>query len=358
VLGTLIAVPVIIIQLLIGKILMLFGQLPELAQITQQYFMIYAIAMPAFLWSVACQQVLLAVNQQRFVLFVSIASLVVAVIAAYGFIYGYFGLPRLGVRGLALASVVQAWFGLTCCLAFFYFNKRFKRYELFVWHIPKTFHILKKLFSVGWPISMQAAGDLLFFFVVTLFVGLLGETALGARQIVVQFFLLLVIPIFAISQAGTILVGQARGSRQYEDVRRYGNMVVLIGLGFAVVILLAFVFFPKSLVGLYLSGDTGSHAALEHLAIIVLILTGFRLCFDASMEILMGSLRGLYDTKYPMIATLLVTWLVGLPLVYLFGFVFHWGLIGVTFGGIVMNIVGTAVLWVRWHRKSGQDARF
>ena len=115
--------------------------------------------------------------------------------------------------------------------------------------------------------------------------------------------------------------------------------------------MLVFLIFPHQLVKLYENSSNPHETVLEHLAIVVLILTGVRLLLDAANEIYIGSLRGLYDTKFPMIALTVLTWLIGIPMAYLFGFVFHWGLIGITINGIIGMAVGFVILHVRWRQQ-------
>src|SRR3990167_9334028 len=347
-LATLICIPVIIIQCNIGSILIACGQNPQVAAINAHYFRAYSFAIPAFLWMISCQQFVLAVNKQRFVLFMSVVTLIISVTLSYSLVYGHFGLPRLGVTGLALAYSIQGWAALLAYLAFCYCNKYFKEYKVFQWRFRQNFHLLKKIFSIGWPITLQFAGDLLSFFVTTLMIGWLGTNELAAQQIVTQYFLLLVVPIFAISQASAILVGQARGAGAIHEIKRYGSTTLLIGLTFSLIAITLFIFFPHTLIRLYLGQGQELNLTMQHLASIIFILTGLRLFFDAALEIKTGSLRGLYDTKFPMVTGLILTWLITIPLCYLFGFYYHWGLIGITSASIVGTILAATIIYIRW----------
>jgi MATE family multidrug resistance protein len=347
-LSVLISIPIILIMLHIDPILLALGQNPSLSAINASYFAIYWICIPAFMWMITLQQFLLAVNQQRMVILLSLFGLVVSITLAYGFIYGHFGLPRMGIRGLPTAFSIQIW--LSCFLYFCYCigHKEFKCFELFKWRLLSTFHLLKKLFKIGWPISIQIASDLLSFSMITVMVGWMGANELAAQQIVTQYFLLLVVPIFAIAQAGGILIGQARGAKDFEDIKRYGNTTWLIGLGFTLLVLLLFVCFPHELISLYTGSNHHETAATINLAVIVLIITGFRLVFDSTAEIKTGCLRGLYDTRFPMITGIVTAWVIGIPLSYLMGFTFHGGLIGVTLAGVISIGLMAIILFIRW----------
>ena len=91
---------------------------------------------------------------------------------------------------------------------------------------------------------------------------------------------------------------------------------------------------------------------MRHIGSLLLVLTGLRLFFDAAMEIKMGSLRGLYDTQFSMLAGLASTWLLGVHLSYLFGIYLGHGLIGFAVAGIIAMVFGACAIYWRWVIKS------
>ncbi len=346
--ATLVSIPVMLIMAEIQPILEFFGQNIALTAIDQSYFDIYLWLMPPMMWAVCMQQSLLAVKKQQFVLIMSVFGLMVSIGCGYWFIYGGWGVPAMGIPGLGLAYAIQVWLSFLIYAAYCSFNASLKVYGFFRWRLGSHWHLLKQLLSIGWPICLQTGSDLVSFSAVMLMVGWLGTTALAAQQISTQFFILLVVPIFAVAQASGILIGRARGAKDLLDVKRYGNMSLLIGVGFCVIIMALFVFLPHQLVNLYEGANSNANSTLEHLAVTVLMLTGIRLIFDASAEIYAGSLRGLYDTKFPMLALTSITWIIGMPLAYVFGFTFNWGLVGLTSAGIIVMLLNTSVLHLRW----------
>lgn len=352
VMAMLIAIPLVTILLLIKPILLALGQQPKLVEIVGQYFYWFVLNIPAFLMIVVLQQFILAVDKQRFVFFMSIVGLVFTLYFGYGLVYGRFGMPKMGVAGLGLGYAIQAWISLVIYMVYLVRHKAFRTYDVFRLRLRTNLPLLKKMFTIGWPIALQAGSDLCAFFVITIMIGWIGESALAAQQIVTQYFLLLVVPIFAVAQASGILVSQANGAKEFVDVQRYGNMTLMVGLFFSSMVVIAFIAFPTELITLYLHKRASVHTPTIDLARIVLILTGFRLAFDAIVEIKTGSLRGLYDTKFPMVLSFILAWPVSIPLIYLFGFTLHWGLIGMTSAGVLTTLISAAVLWRRWVVKS------
>jgi len=351
IIATILSIPLMLIMWNIKPILLLFGQTISLASIDQSYFTMYLLLVPAVLWVICMQQALLSIQKQMFVLFMSIFALVVSVVSGYVLIYGWGKIPAMGVPGLGLSYSIQVWLSFIIYTAYCYFNPSLKKYGLLRWHVGRHWDLMKKILSIGWPICLQTSSDLIAFSFTVMMVGWLGITELAAQQISMQFFILLVVPIFAIAQSSGILIGQARGTKNIIDMKRYGNMSLYIGLGFGVIVMLIFILLPHQLIHLYENSSSSQTAALEHLAVVVLILTGLRLLLDAANEIYVGSLRGLYDTKFPMIVLILLTWFVGIPLAYLFGFIFHWGLIGMTCSGILGMLISFVVLHLRWKQQ-------
>ena len=351
IIATIVSIPVMLIMWHIQPILELFGQTTSLASIDQRYFTMYLLLVPPVLWVICMQQALLSIQKQIFVLVMSIFALIVSIGAGYVLIYGWDKIPAMGVAGLGLSYSIQVWLSFIIYTVYCYLNPSLKKYRLLRWHPGRHWDLMKKLLNIGWPICLQTGSDLIAFSVTVLMVGWLGVTALAAQQISMQFFILLVVPIFAIAQSSGILIGQARGAKNIIDMKRYGNKSLYIGLGFAAIVMLIFILLPHQLVSLYENSSSPHETALEHLAVVVLILTGVRLLLDAANEIYVGSLRGLYDTKFPMMVLMLLTWVLGIPLAYLFGFVFHWGLIGMTCSGIIGMLISFVVLYLRWKKQ-------
>jgi len=209
---------------------------------------------------------------------------------------------------------------------------------------------LKKLFKLGWPISLQINGEMLSFLVSTTFIGWLGTVSLAASQVTMQYRFLIMVPIFSISQAAGILVGQAYGAKQFSEIKHLGSASLVMTSIVMVVIGAIFIFFPRMLASLYFDVNSPQNSAVLHLVILVFIIFAFSQFFDAIRNVLTGSLRGLLDTKFPMINGLLCIWLVSVPMGYLFAFLFHWGIVGVTLGWTSGMLLGMIVLYARWQK--------
>ena len=342
--ATITSIPIMLIMWKIQWILAWMGQSVDITQMDQSYFMVYMWLVPGMLWTIAIQQTLLAVRKQQFVMWMSVFGLIVSIGCGYTLIYGL----GLGIPGLGYAYAIQVWASFIIYVLYALFQKDVRAYQLFKWCFYQNWSVLKKLLKVGWPMCLQMASDLLTFSFITIMAGWLGEQALAAQQISTQFFVLLVVPIFGVAQASGILIGQAQGAKQSQDVRRYSIAALTIGVSFAVVVALIFMTLSHTLVSWYEGSHTQFSPEVIHLASIVLMITGARLVFDAAAEIYAGCLRGLYDTKFPMMVLIVMGWLVGVPLTYYMAFKTPLGLIGISATSVLCTLVALSILLFRW----------
>lgn len=351
-LGLLISVPIIIIFYYIGPILIFFGQKKEIVEIVQIYFNAFIWSVIPELLTVCNQQFCYGIHKKLLIVFTSILSIVVLLITAYVLIFGKFGFPRLGVAGLGFARAAQNLFFFIFTTLFFYYDENFKRFELFKYRVHQHLGYFSQMLKIGWPISVQMGGEMLSFFVVGIMIGWLGSTALAAFQVVNQYCFLVIICIFSLSQASGILVGHACGAKQFYEVKKLGYVSIVWVLAVTLLIAVIFIIAPQALASLYLNIHNPENAKILHLIVLIFLIAAFSQIFDGLRHILIGILRGLFDTRFPMYMGLLVIWLIGIPSSYVLAFTFHMGVIGIVLGGMCGMLVGATILAYRWYRLS------
>ncbi|OGO91232.1 MAG: hypothetical protein A3F10_01995 [Coxiella sp. RIFCSPHIGHO2_12_FULL_42_15] len=335
----------------IGDLLKLTGQSPQFTKISSEYFHVFAwVGIPLMLL-VCVQQFCYGILKQHLVIVNNIFSLIILIPILYLFIFGKFGFPALKIRGLAVGIIIQSVINLISLLISLHYLPDVKKYRFFEWRQLKGVHYVRQLFQVGWPMSIQFGGELLAFFVMTLFTGWLGEAALSASQITFQVMLLFLIPLFAVAESAGILVSQAIGSRQWHVVERTGRVCIRIGL--VAVLLLSILFFaiPNYLSAMYINIHDSANAQTVMLARWLFYLTALSLLGDTLRNLYVGALRGFYDTQYPMWLGLITLWLIAVPLSYVMGFSLEWGVIGIRMAAIIAFFIGALLLWMRWRSR-------
>jgi multidrug resistance protein, MATE family len=356
-LSVILGVCMMLVFFFVGPFLKLTDQSPALVNIANAYFTLFAWASMPMMLMVSVQQFCYGILKQRLVIINNLISLAVFIPITYLFIYGGLGIKPMGVNGLAAGIIVQTIVNLITLLFFLYFGANIKQFHLFSRHSHKGLRYIKQLFSVGWPMSVQFGGELLAFFVLTIFTGWIGTAALAATQVVQQVILLFLVPLFAVSEAAGILVSQSIGAKQFHEVKRTGNVCVLLGV--IVVIVLSSLFFtiPNDLTAMYVQIDNPANAYTVMLARYLFYISSIMLLLDTMRNLYAGALRGFYDTRFPMWVGLITLWFIVVPVGYIVGFWLHGGVVGLRVGSVVGFAIGAWFLWRRWKNKPIQSHR-
>ncbi len=351
-LSLIISLPCLLVYWHIDSILTLFGQDPRAVAIVKTFFRASIWGVVPLLWGMCNQQLCYGVNKQRLDMFANGIGVIILLAFAPIFIFGKLGMPQLGVAGFGYAQVIQCLFYFLFTTTCFYKLKYFRKFNLFQLRIPQTWDVLKNIVKIGWPISLQVSSEMLSFFICATFVGWLGTVPLAAYQIMMQYEVLSVIPVFAISQACGVLISQAVGSRQFDDIRKLSHGSLYITAMLCVVIGMVCIFFPKILASFYLNVHDPKNARILHLATLLFAVMAISQLLDGIRNVLLGSLRGLLDTRFAMIAGILTIWLISVPLGYLFAFPLQGGAVGAMLGWTVGMLISLSIFVYRWHRVS------
>lgn len=352
VLSLILTLPTILLLWWIGPILLYLHEPSALVLIAQSYFHSYIWAVIPMFFFMSNQMLMMGVGKQHVGLASSVVASLVLVPAALLLTYGKWGLPALGVKGVALGFAASLWSGFIFSSYFLFSQRDLAPCRFLSLRLWKTRAYLKQILSVGWPISVQTGGELFSWFATVLLLGWLGATALSVQQITNQYNVLIFLPIMGLSQATSILVGQAAGAKRYEEVHRLGITNISIGVVFMLMVILVYLVFPKLLISVFVDIDSPLNQTVVHLCIWVFGLSAFSLFFDNIRNVATGALRGVYDNQYPMILGLIMLWCVGLPLGALLAFSFHLGVIGFSLGSLFGMVITASLLLRRWNRRS------
>jgi multidrug resistance protein, MATE family len=352
--AALISIPIMLLLWHIGSILIYFGQLKNIAAIVQKYFYVHTWRILPVMLAVCNQQLCYGVRKQKVDIIANVFGVIVLLVSANTLIFGKFGFPALGVRGFAYAVTLQSTFYFIFTSICLLVMDDFKLFKLFRYRLHQNWGSMIEVFKFSWPITLQISCEMVSLFVTAAMMGWLGVQALAAYQVVTQYLFVFLIPVFALSQATGVLVGQACGAKQYDAVQSLGNASLVIAVMVSVFIGIVFLSFPDALASMYINIHAPANASTLKLIGILFMAATVTMFFDTVRNILTGALRGTFDTRYPMITGLVAIWLVGLPASYLFAFKAGWGALGIMLGTVVAMILGAGILLVRWIRMSAE----
>lgn len=259
------------------------------------------------------------------------------------FIFGNLGVPAMGAVGSGWASSLARWLMAVGLLAAAWPLLRPYLSSLEVAALRTG--PMARMLKLGLPIGIQFELEFGAFAVVAIFMGWLGTVAMAGHQVAINLASLTFMVPLGISQASAVLVGQAVGRDSPPEARRAGGAGLLLGAGFMTLTGVLFLAAPGVLAGLY-----SSEPEVVTLAAVLIPIAGVFQVFDGLQVVATGVLRGVGDTRAPMLASVLGFWVVGVPVSVLFGFVWDGGPVGLWWG-LVAGLAAVAaflLLRVRW----------
>jgi MATE family multidrug resistance protein len=313
---TLVAWPVIIIAKPI--VVSLFGWLhtPE-SQISYQieYVSVLAWGSVFALMRHTLSCFFVGIGRTRIVMQATVAAMLTNVVLDYIFIFGKLGLQPMGIQGAALATVLGSVVA-TVILFTAYFGKRIN----IEFSISKSFHfsgvIMKKLIYFGSPAGLELFLNFIaFFFMVALFQSG-GDVASTATTIMFNWDMVSFIPLIGIESSVTSLVGRYMGAGRPQVAHRAALSGIKTGIIYSAVILLLFMFIPRTLVLIFQPEvpDEVFNQAVP-IAVQMVQIASLYVLVEAVMIALVGALRGAGDTHYTMMVSIITHWAF-VPLLY------------------------------------------
>jgi MATE family, multidrug efflux pump len=348
--AVLMGVPINLAQLWGEDLLVASGQSPETAALAARYLLgITWSIIPAWCF-IAIRNFMGAVNRPEPGLWITLVAIPVNALLAYALIYGRFGLPKLDLLGAGMGTTIVN-VGM-CAVAIWicYARRPFKKFHVLGRFWRADWRLLGQLLLIGLPISIGFMLEWGLFSSAAILVGWIGTSALAAHQIALQVASILFMVPFGISLAATVRVGHAVGRRDPVASRRAGFTAILLGGACMTVITLATVAYRKEIPHLFLGGDGAADADTARLAGMLLAIGATFFVSDALQGIAAGALRGLNDTRVPMLFAAVSFWVVGFTGAY--GLAFPGGLdaIGIWIGfSIAVSVYATLLVW-RFHR--------
>lgn len=260
----------------------------------------------------------------------------------WALIYGHLGLPAMGLRGSAISTCLARVYMAGVLIFVAWHHERRRGHPLFAHWPGPHWQQLRTLILLGAPAAMQIVLEVGAFGVATLMAGRLTEGALAAHQIVLNCASATFMVPLGMSAAAAVSVGHAVGARDLPRARRAGWLALGTGAGFMALAAITFIVLPRTLMHIYTADET-----VVRLGTQLLLLAACFQIFDGIQTVATGVLRGVGDTRRPMLVNLAGYWFFGLPLGY--ALCFHWkrGVFGIWIG-LTLSLVVIAI-YLLWH---------
>lgn len=345
----LMAAAVLPLMLFSAPILKALGQDPRLADIAQTYLRVAGWGIFPGLLAMVLRSYFTALEHPRVVLWVTLLGAAVNAALNYLLIFGNFGAPELGVRGAALASASV--FGLTFLVMAAIAVARFPDHRLFVRFWRPDWQVFSQVARMGLQIGLTMLAEAGLFSASTLIMGMIGTVPLVAHGIALQIISVFFMVHLGLSNAATVRAGRALGRGDEAGLRLGAAMVLALSGGFALITAAMFLAVPGRLIGLFLAPDEPLRLEILAIGRRLLVVAALFQLVDAAQVMALGLLRGVQDTRAPMVYAVVSYWLIGAPLSWGLGVALGWGGIGVWLG-LTAGLAVAAVLmqgrfWLR-----------
>ncbi|WP_370283414.1 MATE family efflux transporter [Pseudooceanicola sp.] len=329
-------------------ILLALGQEPELARIADDYLSITAWAIFPALGVMVLKSHLSALERTRVVFWVTILAVLVNGLGNYMFIFGHWGAPEMGVRGAAVATVMVHTVSLLALVV--YTETATPEHELFRRFWRPDREAFGTVFRLGWPIGITTVAEVGLFAMSSLMMGWIGPLHLAAHGIAIQVASVVFMIHLGLSNTATIRAGRAIGRGDAQGLRD-GALVVTALSGLAALVTIAIIVaIPGPLIGLFVDPADPDRPRVIEIGTVLLYAAALFQLVDAAQVMALGLLRGVQDTRVPMIYAAISYWLIGVPCSYVLGFVLGWDGPGIWLGLAAGLAAASVFMMTRfWH---------
>ena len=334
------------ILFLISSNMQIFKQNEEVTALSAQFLNLLNLGTLPLLLFTASKQFSDGLSFTKPSAIITIIALAINVILNWLLIYGNYGFPKLGLVGAGLATLIGRIFMAVCMLAFVLWHKQYKHFIRLKEKVKQA-KFFKEIFSVGLPSGFQYFFEIAAFSASGIIIGWIGKNEQAAHHIALNIASITYMIATGISAAGSILVGDALGRKNKQDIARSGKAALILGALFMAGGAVILSSFSKVIVGFYIDD-----AAVADMAVFLILIAAFFQLSDGIQCVSLGILRGIEDTKIPTVITIISYWIIGIPVGYFLAFNFGLSLYGIWIGLLIGLTFSAAMLSWRFVRLS------
>ena len=337
-----------------GALLTLLRQPEDVVPLGEAYMRLLGFSMVPALIVMVLKNYLAALGRPQVALWVTVGAVFLNIALNWIFIFGNLGVPQMGVRGAAIATILVSLVTAAVLAVYCAGAAPLRRYALFLRFWRPDWSAMGQVWRLGWPIGVALVAESGLFSATAIMVGWIGTHELAAHGIALEITAMLFMVHLGLSNAATVLVGRARGQRDQAALRAGAMTSVSVSILFALLTMVVYITMGPFLVGLFLSPDEPARAQIIAIGASFLIVAALFQLADGAQVMAMGLLRGVQDTRGPMLIAAFSYWCVGLPTSYVLGIRLDYGGEGVWAGLVVGLSVAALLLMLRFWRGPGR----
>ncbi len=331
------------------EIMLATGQNPVLAAPAGTFLALLSWSMIPQIACNVLRTFVAALGRPVFATFITALAIAVNALGNYTFVFGHFGAPALGLPGSAVSTIITALVTLLAYLTAIYTDRRLRRYHVLGRWWRSEWSRFREIVKIGLPIAAIVIAEGGLFSSAAFLMGLIGPAQLAGHAVALQIAAFAFQVPFGVGQAATIRVGYHFGAGDAQAAGRAGWSGLTVAFLFAFVAAGAMVMFPRPILSLYVDVGAPANAAMLNFAVQYLVVAAAFQLFDGTQAAASGALRGLQDTRVPMVLALAGYWIAGFGTAVVLGFWTPLSGLGVWIGLATGLVVVSALLTWRWH---------
>lgn len=334
-----------------GYQVLIWMNTPEnILNISYEYFHILGICLIFEAVGIILASCLRVFGRSKWTMYVSLIMNVATVFGNMLALYGLFGMPTLGLVGVAWSTVFGRIIGvgLLICLVVYGLRIKIELPLFFRWNKE----LLKNIFKIGLPSAgenLSWSGQTL---VMTAFVGIMGEMALASHSIYFQISYFMMLFSIALGIGNEIMVGHLVGAKRFDDAYHRTIKSLLISFAVTAIVVIGFFLFRHQLLGLFTQDERILTILLPIFVLSIFLEPGRTLNI-----IMVNALRATGDARFPFYIALLFMWGIAIPVGYFLGIKMQMGLLGIWIGFACDEWVRGLVNGWRWYSRRWEAKR-
>lgn len=285
----------------------------------------------------------------RTAMYVTLIANTVSVLGNFIALYGFAGIEPSGLWGVGLSTLAGRFVAVCLLLCLFLFALKFQFAFTHFFHWQKA--TLRKILHIGLP----AAGENILwsshYMIILGFVGLMGEAELAAQTLYFQFSLFIMSLGIAVSLANEIMVGYYVGAKKYDDAYHCAFRSLRLGVVFTIILVTLFWFVRVPLLENFADDAETLYLLLPLFSISFFLEPG-----RTFNIVMVNALRAAGDARFPMYMGMIFMWGVAVPVAYVLGISYEWGLVGIWTGFFCDEWMRGLVNAWRWKSRKWQPA--
>ena len=329
----------------IGFFMPHMGQDPQVIPFAQPYYFITVASLIPTSFFFTSRFFAEGIGDTRHAMWITVTSNLLNIFLNWVLIFGHFGLPALGVMGAALATLIARIFCAVAFIRVIFHSGTFSSYAQMALKEKVDKQTLISIARLSLPIAFSSMLESTAFSFAAIMVGWMGKVELAAHQIANSLGQLSFMVACGIGAAATIRVSHQFGAGKPVETLMAGKASVHMGIFYMSSCALLFILLRKFLPYIY----TSDPEVIAYASRLIVVLSLYQIS-DAVQLTSMASLRGLKDTKRPMMYAAMSYYGIAIPAAYLLGFVFGVGPEGVWYGLLLGLTVAAVLFYTRFCR--------